>query len=63
MIVLLGFDISRSSLLHILTKDLHLHAYKIQLFRELEPIDHAQRRELVEWNSYRLWNNKWMLII
>ena len=30
-------------------KDLCLHAYKIQLTQQLKPIDHAQRREFVEW--------------
>jgi hypothetical protein len=33
----------------ILTKDLHLHAYKIQLTQELKPTDHAHRREIVNW--------------
>lgn len=42
-------DISRSSLQRIVTKDLHLHAYKVQLAQELKPTDHAQRREFVEW--------------
>jgi hypothetical protein len=31
----------------ILAKDLHLHAYKIQLTQELKPTDHVQRREFV----------------
>jgi hypothetical protein len=30
-----------------LTKDLHLHAYKIQLRQELKPTGHVQRREFV----------------
>lgn len=42
-------QISRSSLQRILTKDLCLHAYKIQLTQLLKPNDHAQRREFVEW--------------
>ncbi|KZC14885.1 hypothetical protein WN55_07749, partial [Dufourea novaeangliae] len=42
-------DISRSSLQRILTKDLHLHAYKVQLTQELKPTDHAKPREFVEW--------------
>ncbi|CAK9813004.1 hypothetical protein ANTPLA_LOCUS7629 [Anthophora plagiata] len=42
-------DISKSSLQRILTKDLHLHAYKVQLTQKLKPTDHAQRREFVEW--------------
>ena len=41
-------QISRSSLQRILTKDLCLHAYKIQLIQQLKPNDHAQRREFVE---------------
>ncbi|KAK0166333.1 hypothetical protein PV328_004759 [Microctonus aethiopoides] len=41
--------ISRSSLQRILTKDLHLHDYKIELTQELDPSDHTQRREFVEW--------------
>jgi len=40
-------DIPRSSMQRILTKDLHLHAYKIQLTQELKPTDHVQRREFV----------------
>ncbi|KYN30724.1 hypothetical protein ALC56_14968 [Trachymyrmex septentrionalis] len=42
-------QISRSSLQRILTKDLCLHAYKIQLTQQLKPNDHTQRREFVEW--------------
>ncbi|EFN81054.1 hypothetical protein EAI_05801, partial [Harpegnathos saltator] len=42
-------DISRSSVQRILTKDLHLHTYKVQLTHALKPTDHAQRREFVEW--------------
>lgn len=42
-------QISRSSLQRILTKDLHLHAYKVQITQELKPRDHGQRREFVEW--------------
>ena len=33
----------------ILTKDLHLLAYKIQLTQELKPTGHMQRREFVNW--------------
>ena len=33
----------------ILTKDLHLHAYKIQLTQELKPTDYVHRREFVNW--------------
>ena len=32
-----------------LTKDLHLHAYKIELTQELKPTDHVQRREFVNF--------------
>jgi len=42
-------DISRSPVQRILTKDLHLHAYKIQLTQELQPADHAQRRTFANW--------------
>lgn len=42
-------DISRSSLQRILTKDLHLHAYKDQLTQELKPDDHRVRRDFVNW--------------
>ena len=42
-------DIQRSTLQWILTKDLHLHAYKIQLAQELKPTDHLQRRNFVNW--------------
>jgi hypothetical protein len=30
-------------------KDLHVHAYKIQLTQELKPTDHMQRWEFVSW--------------
>ncbi|XP_055308971.1 uncharacterized protein LOC129572881 [Sitodiplosis mosellana] len=33
----------------ILTKYLGLHAYKIVLTQELEPMDHEKRRDFVEW--------------
>ena len=32
-----------------ITKDLCLHAYKIQLIQQLKPNDHEQRREFVKW--------------
>jgi len=35
-------DIPRSTMQRILTKDLHLHAYKIHLTQELKPTDHVQ---------------------
>ena len=44
-----NIQISRSSLQHIFTKDLCLHAYKIQLTQQLKPNDHEQRRKFVEW--------------
>jgi len=31
------------------TKDLQLHAHKIQLTQELKSIDHVYRREFVNW--------------
>lgn len=42
-------DISTGTLQRILTKDLHLHAYKVQLTQQLLPTDHAQRREFTGW--------------
>jgi len=42
-------DIPRSTMQRILTKDLHLHDYKIQLTQELQPTDHVQCREFVNW--------------
>jgi predicted transcriptional regulator len=44
-------DIPRSTMQRILVRDLHLHAYKIQLTREVKPTDHVQRREFVNWMS------------
>ena len=38
-------DIPRSTMQRILTKDLHLHAYRIQLTQELKPTVHVQSRE------------------
>jgi hypothetical protein len=40
-------DIPIITVQRILTKDLHLHTYKIQLTQELKPTDHVQRREFV----------------
>ena len=40
-------DMKRSTLQRILTNDLHLHAYKIQLTQERKPTDHVHRREFV----------------
>lgn len=42
-------NISKTTLHRILTKDLHLHPYKIQLTQELKPRDHARRREFSDW--------------
>ena len=42
-------NIPRSTMQQILTKDLHLHAYKIQLTQELRPTDRVQGREFVNW--------------
>jgi hypothetical protein len=33
----------------ILTKDVHLHAYKIQLTQEIKPRDHVQREKKISW--------------
>ncbi|KAL4098417.1 hypothetical protein QTP88_023036 [Uroleucon formosanum] len=41
--------ISPATMQRILTKDLHLHAYKVQLTQELKPADHEKRRQFVEW--------------
>lgn len=38
-----------STLHRILTKDLNLHAYKVQLTQELKPADHLQRRQYSQW--------------
>ncbi|KAA5588277.1 DUF4817 domain-containing protein, partial [Pseudomonas aeruginosa] len=40
--------ISRSALRRILTKDLKLHPYKLQLVQELKPNDHHLRRAFAE---------------
>ena len=42
-------DIKKSSVHRILTKDLHMNAYKIQLTQELKPNDHSERRNFAEW--------------
>lgn len=41
-------QISRSSLQRMLTKDLRLRAYKIQLIHQLKPNNHKQRRNVCE---------------
>lgn len=40
---------SRSSLQRIVTKDMCLYAYSIQLTQQLNPNGHSQRREFLEW--------------
>ena len=45
----LQLHLSRSTLMNIMHKDLHLHAYKVQLAQELKPLDHSKRREWAEW--------------
>jgi hypothetical protein len=52
-------NILRSTKQRILAKDLHLHAYKIQLTQELKPTDHVQRREFV---NCVLENQNWTAI-
>jgi len=47
-------DISRTSLQRILTKDLRLRPYKIQLVRQLKPHDHTMRFRFAEWAQERL---------
>lgn len=42
-------NLSPSSLHAILTKDLKLHAYKIQLTQELKPADHGKRCRFAQW--------------
>ena len=52
-------DSPRSTMQRILTKELHLHAYKSQLTQELKPTDHVHRREFV---NCVLENQKWKAI-
>jgi len=40
---------SPATMQRILTKDLHLHANKVQFIQELKPADHEKRRQFVEW--------------
>lgn len=42
-------NLSTTTLHRILTNDLSLHAYKIQLAQELKPDDHLKRRTFVNW--------------
>lgn len=49
--------ITRGTLRNILHKDLHLHAYKVQLVQELKPADHCLRRTFVNWLFEKLNEN------
>ncbi len=42
-------NLPRTTLRRILTKDLNMHAYKIQLTHELKPLDHFKRRTFADW--------------
>ena len=42
-------NLSPSSLHDILSKDLKMHAYKIQLTQELKPADHGKRHRFAQW--------------
>lgn len=42
-------NISATTLHRILTKDLPLHTYKIQLTQQLKPAGHLKRRVFVNW--------------
>ncbi|ENN73782.1 hypothetical protein YQE_09616, partial [Dendroctonus ponderosae] len=42
-------NISRTSLMRILNKDLNSHAHKVQLPQELKPADHFKRRQYAVW--------------
>jgi Helix-turn-helix domain (DUF4817) len=41
--------LSSTTMQRILSKDLQLHPYKVQLTQELKPTDHGKRRQFVEW--------------
>lgn len=41
--------LSNTSTWRIMSKDLHLRAYKIQLVQELKPADHSLRRTFADW--------------
>jgi hypothetical protein len=47
-------DIPRSTMQRILTKDLHLHVYKIQLTKELKPIDHCCEKNFLAASSHAM---------
>lgn len=40
---------TKISLPRILTEGFHFYAYKVQLNQELQPTDHAQSIEFLEW--------------
>ncbi|XP_050301230.1 uncharacterized protein LOC126739527 [Anthonomus grandis grandis] len=42
-------DLTYSTTQRILTKDLQLHPYRVQITQELKPRDHQQRRVFAEW--------------
>lgn len=42
-------NMSASSVYRVLTKYLHLHAYKVQLTQELKSTDHGKRRQFYDW--------------
>ena len=42
-------EITQTTLWRILHKDLALKPYKVQLVQELQPLDHSQRRDFVNW--------------
>lgn len=42
-------NLSSTSLQRILSKDLHMHAYKVQLTQEVKPTDHGRRRQFADW--------------
>jgi hypothetical protein len=51
-------DIPRSTMQRTLTKELHLHAYKIQLTQELKSTDRVQRGEFVKCVlENQMWTN------
>jgi transposase len=45
-------DVPRNTMQRILTKDLHLHVYKIQLKQELKPTDHCCEKNLLAVSSH-----------
>jgi Helix-turn-helix domain (DUF4817) len=51
-------NLSPSSLHQILSKDLKMHAYKIQLIQELKPADHGKRHRFAQWVMARQTENE-----